>query len=293
MPVNYDRLNERAKEFNAKYRTVFTYAGFLAKVRTFKNLNLEDSANVVYKGTLAKVLMDVMINACANERTASKDGIGAVDLQAVVEEFEYFLMQPFIQECKNAKERLYPKSYGGMKESERIEFIESVVNSSPKNDVELAEKAYKNGDIRIRDMREYVNEIDLTEGISAFNLRRIGAFMLALENVNKGRSFWWRVFHPVRNNAEKREAREMRTLLSSFRQNALERAKELAMTEYGTISLTKESLRAAKAEKDKNREAVSSARDNVQVDIIAEEKHEVSEKVTVNEKDTLVKSKNV
>ena len=106
-------------------------------------------------------------------------------------------------------------------------------------------------------MREYVNGIDFTKhnsnmelsvSVSEMELKRIATCMLALENVNKSRSFWWKVFHPIRNNAEKREAGEMKTLLESFGGNALEHAKKLANREYGTLTATKEGLDNAKAE---------------------------------------------
>ena len=296
--INYEKLNGRAREFNRKYHTNFAYTGLLSKAETFKRLHLNNSANVVYKGTLGKVLKDVMLHACASERTGARGGAAAVDLQTVADEFEYYLMQPFVKECKTANEKLYPKPFGGMKEAERIEFIEQVVNSSPKNDVEITEIAYKNGDIRIRDMRSCVYEMDFTESISYQDLKRIGTFMLALENVNKSRTGWWRFLHPIRNNAEQREAKEMRTLLTSFRNNALNIAKKLALTEYSTITLTKESLNSAKAElemkkEEEKKQEVTDVRDKLKISTIDNEKHEVSERVAVNENDTLTKSKNI
>ena len=149
---------------------------------------------------------------------------GDVDLMDVVKNFEEYLMQPFVNECKTAGEKPYPKPYGGMSRMQRIELVEYILNASPKNDVELTEQAYLKGQIRLRDIRENVNDMPFAvgKGVDTHQLKRIGAFMLAIENVNKERPLWWRIIHPFRNNAEKRDARELRTVLTSFGGNALE-----------------------------------------------------------------------
>ena len=90
----------------------------------------------------------------------------------------------------------------------------------------------------------------------------------------------------------------MRTLLTSFRNNALNIAKKLALTEYSTITLTRESLKSAKVElemkkEEEKKQEVTDVRDNIKIGIIDNEKHEVSERVAVNENDTLTKSKNI
>ena len=298
MPVNLDRLKGREVEFNNKYHTSFSYSSFYAKLRTFDRLVSENTTNTVYKGTLGAVLKDIMIHACGIERISQNGESNAVDLKAVVDDFEEYLMQPFAKECKSVGEKLYPEPYGGMSEEERIELVEHVINASPKNDVELAEKAYKSGEIRIRDMREVINEMDFTEGVSGPQVKRIATFMLALENVNKGRSFWWKVFHPIRNNAEKRESREMKTLLSSFGGNVLERAKELAIREYKIRELTMESVQNTKAEQKssairKDAEVKSEVRDSIKVDLDNVQNKEVSMKVDKNEIKQPVNVKNV
>ena len=314
MPVNFDRLKGRETEFNNKYHTSFSYSGFYSKIHTFNRLVADNAANVVYKGTLGTVLKDVMIRACGNERTSQNSDGSVVDLKAVVDDFEEYLMQPFIKECKNANEPLYPKPYGGMTEEEKIALVERVIEASPKNDVEITMKAYTSGQIRIRDMRECVGEMNFTNhnvnmelraSVSEENLKRIGTFMLALENVNKSRSTWWRIFHPFRNNAEKREAREMKTLLGSFGGNALERAKQLATSEYKTITVTKESIQNAKAEleREKNKSEPQEHKINelnlddkkaqMKVDLGNEPKGEISEKIEHKEINQPVNVKNV
>lgn len=300
MPINLKALDKRANEFNNRYHTNFSYSGFYSKCKTFARLEPKRAADVVYKGTLGTLLKEVLITACDRERVAKDISKCAVDLQAVVNDFEEYLMIPFIKECKQAGEKPYPKHYGGMTEEQRIELVEHVVNASPKNDVELTEMAYKKGQIRIRDLREIVGDMNFTDGVKDSQLHRIGTFMIALENVNNSRSFWWRL-NPLnwgRNNAEKREAKEFRTLLNSFGNNALERAKSLALREYKTIELTRESINNSKAElesaKKENVVESDKERNVIKIEIDNEIKTEVSNKIDTSKKehDQPVKGKN-
>ena len=312
MSLNLERLDKRAKEFNTKYRTNFSYSGFMGKARTLEKLKSKDTANVVYKGTLAGVLKDAMVNACSLERTANDGAVHAVDLQSVAEEFEYYLMQPFVMECKSAGEALYPQPYGGMSEEQRIELAEHVLSASPKNDAELTEKAYLKGEISIDDMRAVTNEIDFTNSVSEADLKRVGSFMLALANANKSRSFVWKVFHPIKNYIEKRDAKEMRTRLSALGDNAVSLAESLARSEYSTITFTKESLQNAKADlarRRSNEEKLSSkqksvengadslensnVRDSLKIDLGGADKSDVAPKVSDLKKKEPVKNKNV
>ena len=298
MSINWKSLSERANEFNNLYKTHFDYSSFYTKITSLGHLDPGNAANIVYKGTLGAVLKDTLIVACNRQRSAQK-GITAVDLLDVVKNFEEYLMQPFVKECKSAGDKCYPKPYGGMSRMQRIELVEHVLNASPKNDVELTEQAYLKGQIRLRDIRENVNDMPFAagRGVDAHQLQRIGTFMLAIENVNKSRSFWWRVIHPFRNNAEKRDAKELRTVLNSFGGNALDVATSLAKKEYKTLEVTKESVRNAKLEleKENNDKLIKNAaeKDSVEVKLDNEIETDLSKKIDETVKKQPVIGKNV
>ena len=135
------------------------------------------------------------------------------------------------------------------------------------------------------------------KGVDTHQLQRIGAFMLAIENVNKSRPLWWRIIHPFRNNAEKRDAKELRTVLNSFGGNALSVATSLAIKEYETLEMTKESVRNAKLEleKEKSEKLIENAgeKDSVKVNLDNEIKTDLSKKVDENVKQQPVIGKNV
>lgn len=299
MSINWNALEARAKEFNDQYRTSFDYSGFYSKLKTFNRLTTDNAADIVYKGTLGTVLKDAMVAACHSRGSAKRGERGDVDLMDVVKNFEEYLMQPFVNECKTAGEKPYPKPYGGMTRMQRIELVEHMLNTTPKNDVELTERAYLKGQIRLRDIRENVNDMPFAvgKGVDTHQLQRIGAFMLAIENVNKSRPLWWRIIHPFRNNAEKRDAKELRTVLNSFGGNALNVATSLAMKEYKTLEVTKESVNNAKLElEDEKREKLiknAEEKDFVEVKLDSEIKTDLSKKVDENVKQQPVIGKNV
>lgn len=299
MAINWTALEARAKEFNDIYRTSFDYSGFHSKIKTFNRLTTDNPADIVYKGTLGTVLKDAMIAACHAQGGSKKGERGDVDLMDVVKNFEEYLMQPFVSECKSAGEKPYPKPYGGMSKMQRIELVEHMLNASPKNDVELTEQAYLKGQIRLRDIRENVGDMPFAAGkrVDTHQLQRIGTFMLAIENVNKSRPFWWRVIHPFRNNAEKRDAKELRTVLNSFGGNALAVATSLAVKEYETLALTKESVKNAKLEleKEKNENLNKNVveKNSIKIELDNEVNHDLSKKVDGEVKDQPVISKNV
>ena len=299
MAINWTALEARAQEFNSIYRTSFNYSDFYSKLKTLNRLTTDNAADIVYKGTLGTVLKDAMVAACHSRESAKRGERGPVDLMDVVKNFEEYLMQPFVNECKTAGEKPYPKPYGGMTRMQRIELVEHMLNTTPKNDVELTERAYLKGQIRLRDIRENVNDMPFAVGkeIDTHQLKRIGAFMLAIENVNKSRPLWWRIIHPFRNNAEQRDAKELRTVLNSFGGNALEVAKSLAVKEYETLKVTKESVQNAKLEleAEKREKLIKNAeeKDSVEVKLDSEIKTDLSKKVDENVKQQPVIGKNV
>lgn len=299
MSINWTALEARAKEFNEQYRTSFNYSGFYSRLKTINRLTTDNAADIVYKGTLGTVLKDAMVAACHSRGSAKRGERGAVDLMDVVKNFEEYLMQPFVNECKTAGEEPYPKPYGGMTRMQRIELVERMLNTTPKNDVELTERAYLKGQIRLRDIRENVGDMPFAvgRGVDTHQLQRIGAFMLAIENVNKSRPLWWRIIHPFRNNAEQRDAKELRTVLNSFGGNAFNIATSLAMKEYKTLEVTKESVNNAKLEleAEKREKLIKNAeeKDSIEVNLDSEIKTDLSKKVDQEVKESPVIGKNV
>ena len=66
---------------------------------------------------LALTMLASAFASCDSAEKQTEAGeSNSVDLLAVVKDFEEYLMQPFVKECKRAGEKVYPKPYGGMTE---------------------------------------------------------------------------------------------------------------------------------------------------------------------------------
>jgi hypothetical protein len=56
-------------------------------------------------------------------------------------------------------------------------------------------------------MRAYAEQLSTKEVPTAEEIATLQIYATALSCANSERGFWWKVFHPVRNNAEQREAK--------------------------------------------------------------------------------------
>ena len=144
----------------------------------------------------------------------------------MLEDFEAKLISPYYEECIENKGFVNHKPYAGMDRAECFEMLEKIHRESPANPIEFYMDEYISGKTSIRAMRRYVslalgdddsvttmdNE-DFENGTEMNDKVKIAAFVKALENVNKSRSFIWKVFHPFRNNAEQRDAALMKQKL--------------------------------------------------------------------------------
>lgn len=274
----------KAVEFNTLYHSHFSFYDFTGKTKTFISLGQENCADIVYRGMLTNVLKDALAYACHQDEEYTLGNDTSESLLTVLDEFEYTLMRPFAHDRKKNGIKPYPSKFGGMTEKDKIDLIERVIDASPTNDIELTEKAYKEGHIKLRDIRRHLNDIDPNPLYAPDDiyLKRAGAFMIAIENVNKSRPMWWRIIHPFRNNAEQRDASEIRNRLMSFGENALARARNLAGMEYKTLTLTKEGLNKMRAALE-NPNPIAQNENN----LIINEKENIKDSVNIDLKNDL------
>jgi hypothetical protein len=135
-------------------------------------------------------------------------------------DFESKIMEPYRKEVEkdNSMLALAPKAYAGMNQTDAT-FLMVSAYSSPNIPLSRAihsRRSYESGKLRIRDMRAFVNSVmekDASE-ITDFEKQAIASYSLTLRATNKDRSLGWRILHPIRNNAEKREAALFEKMLS-------------------------------------------------------------------------------
>jgi hypothetical protein len=145
----------------------------------------------LYKATFERLYRHALEGVALG---AADDGPNA---EAMLDDFEYTLMRPYVnQEGKEIKHR----PYGGMDRISRLEYLERLTREAPANSVELYAEKYRKGDLPLSRMRAEASD----------EPARLAGYAEALERVHRSRSTAWRVLHPFKNDAEKRNFRQMK-----------------------------------------------------------------------------------
>ena len=186
--------------FNTKYGVNFNLDEYVSKAsKTSPNEALKAMFANMYK----KVLHSNLGKEEADKRSAE-----------MFYDFNKNVISSLKVEFNTENKNLYPHKNAGMSKLERYHLMESVWNDIPKNDTDLVADKYKNGEIRIRDMVAYATEKEDYSKLDRITMTIMASYAEALKNVNASRSFFWKVFHPIRNNAEKRDAKLIQSIVT-------------------------------------------------------------------------------
>ena len=191
-------LENSAKAFNAKYACSFDFVTFESRVEEFTFFRPNGGWIDVYKVMFEQMYAQAL-EAVAEGMTAD------LDSEAMLDDFEYTLIRPYVSEGEN---EIKHKPYAGLDRIARLEYLERLTKKAPSSPVALYIDRYKRGVLTLRQMRSAA----LSEQAANERCVEIAGYILALECVNDRRSFAWRVLHPFKCNAEKRDA----ALLKSF-----------------------------------------------------------------------------
>jgi hypothetical protein len=82
---------------------------------------------------------------------------------------------------------------------------------TPKTSVDVFTKNYMNGNVKIRDMLNFVNTYNPQDKNSKVTSVTLVSCVAALRRANESRSFLWKIFHPIKNYSEQKYARIMDT----------------------------------------------------------------------------------
>lgn len=217
MPQDFSKYNNFVNDFNKKYNTTFSISKFAARVHEHKVLEGDDPYKTAYKTILVefyKQAVKAQINGKVKE----------IDYTQFIMDLETPL-SIYIDDLKKEGEAKDVKTFCGTKNIERITALKAAHENVPRTPTAVAVEEYKNGEMRIRDMVAFTKEVTAdAENIDAKNINRVVAFATALEQVNSSRSIMWRIFHPFRNNAEKRDAALMRKIAENADKKAYDNA---------------------------------------------------------------------
>ena len=180
-----------ANTFNMKYACDFAFSSFEASVKEFTLLRPNGGWRDVYKATFGSVYKRSLENAALGK-------VDNLNGEAMLDDFEYTLMRPYANE---SAEEIKHKPYVGMDRLTRLQYLDRLTVEAPQNLVELYAEKYRKGTLTIRQMRA-TGERKVDGGERNICL---AGYLQALEAVSLERSPIWRVLHPFRRNAEKRE----------------------------------------------------------------------------------------
>jgi hypothetical protein len=147
----------------------------------------------------------------------------------MLDDFEYTLIRPYVNE--DAKE-INHTPYVGMDRVSRLEYLQQLTKRSPSNFVDLYAKKYKDGELSIKQIQSKLNSVEENRE----HYIEMAGFVQALEAVNKSRSLIWRVFHPFKNNAEKRIPQQLKRAFIEQTQGGEEYYIEATEAAYETFN---------------------------------------------------------
>ena len=203
MADNFAEYQDRLDEFNSKYSLNFNLGEFDVKARGLSEFGSDKVLDPLYKNTFVSLYKKVFNNCVDTLINSSK-----ADPTQFLEDFEK-VMQCYREVC--VKEgRAAPSPNGGWKNpSEPVNIIKKELETVSDNKIKYAEQRYLNGELRIRDMRNYVHVLSenyqyIPKEERIKHLSTIHCYTEALKNANAQRSFLWKVFHLPRYLGEQR-----------------------------------------------------------------------------------------
>ena len=199
-------LENSAKAFSSKYACSFDFITFKSKVEEFTFLRPNNGWIDAYKAIFDRMY----------KNTLEKAAVGAVDNidgEAMLDDFEYTLIRPYVNEIGTD---IKHKPYVGMDRMARLEYLERLTVEAPSNLVDLYTSRYERGELSIRKIRSRARQIFNSTSADNAKYVEVAGYIHALECVNGTRSAIWRVFHPFKNNAERKNAALIKSRLSDI-----------------------------------------------------------------------------
>lgn len=298
MPTGLEQLEQAQAEFNRRYGVSFDVDEFDGSIRTLDEDGDGTSADEIYRTTFASLYKKAYANF-VDRRIGDE-----FDFMGMLNEFEKEVMTPYRQHYVEPNEAA-PKPFGGWKASEYLESVDTFLNDIPILKESYAEERYRNGKLRIRDMRKHVNELKAKENPTLGELSSVDCYITALYRVSNNRSLVSKILHPFRYFAEQRELKsftaylEEKTggplLLDGNNPNAMYRQ----ITDISgdmVIGNSRDAIRDAKAQalaSEQGREAVDEGKEKLSFDDEHFHDNSLRSNDWINELDPIGKSNNL
>ena len=195
----YELTKNSINSFNRQYGTSISFGDIKSQAKKLGS----------YNQALRAVFLE------AYKQVALKDLIDHdtdfLKSHEMFQDFNQWITNSLIDETPLSRRDGLSKNMGVKSQNEAYEMLEATWAELPKNQVDAVMENYLKGNIRIRDMRAYAESCRLFDDKRAQT--ELASYAMALKQVNEARPRWWRILHPFRNNAEKRDSKIIENLL--------------------------------------------------------------------------------
>lgn len=200
MPTDFSSQDLLLRNFNRKYVVEFSYEDFETEVR--KNKSLEKN--------YLRAFSDFYRQALTNYADRKIDSFSTREF---LHDYEN-LMNGYKTVINKDKTEIkkWPQSAELLDKVQKD--LSEKKNEIPDTKQEYIMKRYLDRKLPIRKMREYAKELMDSNCKDPEQLSVVLGYSKALSEVNYNRPRWWRIIHPFRNRAEKREANLFKKMVS-------------------------------------------------------------------------------
>ena len=204
--MNETILNAQS-EFNRRYGVKFDIEEFDGSVSSLDDYaGGKSGVDDMYRVTFSLLYKKAFANFIDHRME------GEMDFGRMISEFDATIMEPYRQFCRE-QGRTPPTVYGGWTVNTYLKSVENHMKDLPEDKLAYAATRYSKGQLPMRDMRVYVEQLKNTPDPSSQQLATLLCYTQALKTANEQRTTGeaWR--HPFRHWAEKRHVKAFETLL--------------------------------------------------------------------------------
>lgn len=210
MPNNLEKIEKAQSEFNKKYAVDFDIEAFEESMNFYDDMGTDLGLNNLYKQAFIPLYKKAFTNFIDGK-------IGKTfDVGVMINDFEN-IMEPFRDE-RSSKNKKSPAFCGGWTVKEYLNSMLKATEDVPDNKLDYAAKRYSKGELRIRDMRAYAE--DLKKDPTAEKLATLHCYAESLMRANKERPLFWRAIFLFRHLAEQREAENFKKYIAEVTGNS-------------------------------------------------------------------------
>ena len=238
MATDFGNYQYLVENFNEKFKVNFSYEAFESDIRSYDIIseNFTNLGSDVRSGRYVKAFADLYRQALTNYADRK---IHFFSGEEFLNEFEK-MMKGYTEATLTSgtgPKKSWPSS------SRLIDRVKADLNDPkkgiPDTKLDYIIKRYNDRTLPMSKMREEAKKLIDSNSKDPTKYSTILGYSKALEEINSQRPRWWRIIHPFRNNAEQREAKAFKKIVTE--KLGLYKDKKDVVQESNVIGATKSS----------------------------------------------------